>query len=111
VRSVEDHFHRHGFRTAIVSRSGQRRGVRAGSLAFDGDLLAIAPEGLKSPHFVVEVGGMSKRVASSIDEMTAQGLPPGFAAIVVRHYARGKWRWYLSADTSFFTLEALLEAL
>lgn len=86
--------------------------MRAGSLAFDGDLLALSPGyPLHLPHFVIEVGGLSKRVASSIAEMTAQPLPPGFVPIVVRHHARGKWRWYIDAERSFSSIEGLLAAL
>lgn len=110
VRAVEKHFHRHLFRTAIVSRSGQRRGARADSLAFDGDLLALGGPG--QPDFVVEVGGLSKRVAVSMAELTAQPLPAGFVPLVVRFVGgRGpgsRWRWHLQ-EAAYDSLDALLD--
>lgn len=112
VRAVEREFHRHGFRTAIISRSGQRRGERKDGLAFDGDLLALGVR-----HFVCEVGGKSKSVRASLREMTAQPLPAGFRPIVVRLVdpktrkpGRG-WRWHLDSDDAYDSLDALLEAL
>jgi hypothetical protein len=84
VRSVEDRLHALGYRTAIVSSSGQRRGARHESLALDGDLVAIAPAGSPWPHLVCEVGGKSKGVAASLREMTEPPLPPGFVAVVAR---------------------------
>lgn len=112
VRAVERHFHRCGFRTAIISRSGQRRGERAGSLAFDGDLLACAPAESPHPHFVVEVGGPGKRVAASLAEMTAQPLPPDFVPLVVCliDSRRRRWRWH-AQDTTQESLNDLLDAL
>ena len=113
VRSVEGALWRFGYRTAILSRSGQRRGPRANSNALDGDILGIAPHaGL--PHLIVEVGGRSKSILLSLMEMTAQPLPDGLFPIVVRQVAsrpKKKWRWSVATNKGFDSLEELLAAL
>ncbi len=113
VRSVERRFHALGFRTAIVSRSGQRRGARHESLALDGDLVALAPAESRAPHFIVEVGGKSKSVRASLREMTQHALPPAFVPLVVRlvDARRKTWRWHLSSDEAFDTITGLVDAV
>lgn len=114
VRAVERLLNAVGYRTGILSRSGQRRGSRANSLALDGDLLAIAPEDSDLPHFIVEVGGAKKSVSLSIAEMTAEGLPAGVVPIVVRQtasYPERRWRWSLSSDEGFDSPAELLDAV
>jgi hypothetical protein len=113
VRSVERRLHEHGYRTAIVSASGQRRGARHDSLALDGDIVGLAPDGSGWPHIVAEIGGRSKSVRESLREMRQHGLPAGFTPIVVRlvDSSRKRWRWHLDSDVAFDTLDDLLDAL
>lgn len=113
VRSVERHFHRHGFRTAIISASGQRRGARSQSLALDGDLIALAAPEFSYPHFIVEVGGKSKSVRASIREMRQHPLPAGMRCLVVRLIdpPRKIWRWHLEDGCVYSDLDSLVDDL
>lgn len=113
VRAVERQFHAHGFRTAIVSRSGQRRGARKESLAVDGDLIALAPAESGLPHYFVEVGGLKKSAKQSFAEMKVAGpIPPGFALLCVRLVeSKGRWsrwRWHREGGMTCDTIEELL---
>ncbi len=114
VGCVEAILHTFGYRTMISSRSGQRLAQRAQSLAIDGDLLAIAPQDSNLPHLIAEIGGPGKRIDSSIAEMVAEGLPAGVIPIVVKQTAsrpERRWRWSLSSDEGYDTLEELLDAV
>jgi hypothetical protein len=112
-RSIEQRFIALSFRTGRFAASGQHRGERAGSLAIDGDLIALAPDGSGWPNFIAEIGGRSKSVRASLAEMTAHPLPAGFRAIVVRLVdpARKRWRWHTDSTVAFDTLPELLAAL
>lgn len=113
VRDIENMLNARGYRTGILSRSGQRRGARANSYALDGDLVAIAPQDSGWPHLIIEVGGRTKSVSESIKEMTAQPLPAGFVPVVVRQtasYPTKKWRWNLSSAEGFDSFEDLVGA-
>jgi hypothetical protein len=114
VRVVETHLRRHGFRTVIVSRSGQRRGARANSLAFNGDVVVLSPANARYPHFVIEIGGKSMLVRALIAQMTVQTVPAGFVSVVVR-LVNAKTRspsagWHVASDDAHGMLDELLES-
>ncbi len=113
MRAVEEALWAFGYRTAILSRSGQRRGPRADSLALDGDLAAFSPR-TDRPNLIIEVGGPKKSVSLSLSEMTAQALPAGLLPIVVRQVASRptrKWRWNVSSAVGFDSPEEFLSSM
>lgn len=109
VGSVLTALHKHGFRCARISASGQRRGARRQEDGIAGDVLALAPPHSGLPHLLAEVGGEKKIVTRALDELRCD-LPPGFAPIVARCIRR-RWRWHVDTDSAHDTLSDALDAL
>lgn len=99
VGSAMTQLAKHGYRCARISASGQRKGKRRDEAGLDGDIIALAPKDSSLPHLIAEIGGPSKSVKQSLQEMTEHPLPPGFVPIVGRCIGKGRnaWRWHTKA--------------
>jgi hypothetical protein len=107
---VEEMLWEHGFRTMLARASGQRKKAAAKGNALRGDIIAISAWESGLPHLLVEAGGIGKRLGVTFAELTEHPLPSGFVPVVVRCVKRA-WKWYLSPDDRFDSLDDALAAL
>lgn len=101
---------RFGYRTMLAKGSGQRIASAASDRPLRGDLIALAPAGSGLPHLLAECGGVGKRLGTAFRDLIGDGLPPGFAALVVRVISR-KWIYNSTEDDRFDDLGDALDSL
>jgi hypothetical protein len=92
-----------------VSRSGQVRGDDREHRIL-ADLIAFAPQDGGTPHLLVSIGGVGKRLHVAFEELRSVAMPGGFVPILVR-FVKRKRLYYISEDDRFDTLEDAFAAL
>ena len=92
-----------------VSRSGQVRGDDREHRIL-ADLIAFAPQDGGTPHLLVSIGGVGKRLRVAFEELRSVPMPGGFACLVVRFVKRRRII-YISEDDRYDSLEDAFAAL
>ena len=74
------------------------------------DLIAFAPQDGGTPHLLVSIGGVGKRLRVAFEELRSVPMPGGFVPLVIRFVARRRLI-YIDEDNRFDTLEDAFAAL
>lgn len=95
----------------LARGSGARIAADGKENGLPGDIIAVAGSAVFGlPHLLVECGGVGKRLGTAFRELQREPLPGGFVPFVATVVNR-KWKYYVSPDDRFESLEDALASL